>query len=522
VRKLIHNSELAASRSHTSATCRVTSRHWAKCRYRYYPQSPGLESAICVGRGSMVKTRRTGREAITNPPHNIQGPDHQCYAASTTKGAGARSPVASAHLLKDLAPGKASSMVAGLSYQRWPNTAVGRVAQMRGRLYFLAENGLWRTDGTKAGTRLVRRQPGLSPSNGYLTRAKDRLFFAAEKGVRKGQGLFVSDGTHAGTRLIRPMTASGLVAVPGRHEVAFTHGRRVWLSDGTESGTRPATNELAHAPRALTPLDGKIAFLDGGLHVTAGEPTSTRLLLSARVFAGFHPIARLHGDIYFWARESNNVLSLWRSDGSPSGTHRLVVPQDHGFEPVGITLFRAGGELFFTANDADGPQLWRTNGTPTGTRAVTDAVHERVNFMAGTRAATIGRFQGEVLFYGNDGVHGFEPWLSDGTKEGTRILADVNPGPAGSAPRTSEQRPALTAGGDVFFPAIDGTHATDKGGPELFASDGTTAGTGIVRDIHPGPAGSRPWPLGRFHGRLLFAASGGGHGFEPWIAVPRG
>lgn len=37
-----------------------------------------------------------------------------------------------------------------------------------------------------------------------------------------------------------------------------------------------------------------------------------------------------------------------------------------------------------------------------------------------------------VYFFGNDEEHGIEPWVTDGTAEGTRMVADVNPGRNGS------------------------------------------------------------------------------------------
>src|SRR5438034_1072453 len=78
-----------------------------------------------------------------------------------------------------------------------------------------------------------------------------------------------------------------------------------------------------------------------------------------------------------------------------------------------------------------------------------------------------------------DGSHGSELWASDGTTAGTRMVADVRPGSAGSAIAD-----LATIHGKLVFVANDGTH-----GAELFASDGTTAGTSLLRDINPGRAG---------------------------------
>ena len=87
-------------------------------------------------------------------------------------------------------------------------------------------------------------------------------------------------------------------------------------------------------------------------------------------------------------------------------------------------------------------------------------------------------FHGSLLFAANDFVHGDELWKSDGTAAGTVLLKDINlkdNSYYGSNPF------GLTVVGDqVLFQASDGTNRS-----ELWKTDGTTAGTTLVKVIDP-------------------------------------
>ena len=85
-----------------------------------------------------------------------------------------------------------------------------------------------------------------------------------------------------------------------------------------------------------------------------------------------------------------------------------------------------------------------------------------------------------IFFVGSDERTGNELWRSDGTEAGTMLVKDIAPGPESSF--QSSGFPTFIPVDDmVFFEACE--PAT---GCELWRSDGTEAGTILVKDIRPG------------------------------------
>ncbi|HEV8580370.1 MAG TPA: ELWxxDGT repeat protein [Thermoanaerobaculia bacterium] len=388
---------------------------------------------------------------------------------------------------------------------------------------------LWRSDGTAAGTALVKDLiPPDGPAHIHgLAQLNGKLLFAIS-GLDRRDELWQTDGTAAGTvRVADFEPGSDSVALEplarlGGKLVFFgndpAHGREFWVTDGTAAGTALLKDinpgDLGSTPgfreKVAAVAGGKLFFLAVGpegfeLRVTDGTPAGTALVREIAPGPASYVIGGLTArgrEVFFFASENGPDLKLWRSDGTAGGT-RVVkeVP------PKSTFLTRAGGRLYFFAEC----ELWTSDGTEAGTVPVQE-------FFSSPNCAfeqpyPVADQGGKLLFFANDGSHGRELWQSDGTPAGTTLLADLYPGATSSG-----GQPGVFAGGRWFFRAKRGEDV----GVQLWTSDGTAAGTRMLQinrqqsGVHVSPQGDLQGPRAFFDlgGTLLFQGGDGESGAE--------
>lgn len=113
---------------------------------------------------------------------------------------------------------------------------------------------------------------------------------------------------------------------------------------------------------------------------------------------------------------------------------------------------------------------------------------------------------GILFFSANDGISGIELWKSDGSDAGTVLVKDINPGSADAKPMY-----LCCIDSTLYFIADDGVH-----GSELWQSDGTTNGTTLVKDIYRGRYGSSIHGFMKVNETLYFTAEDTTHKRSLW------
>jgi ELWxxDGT repeat protein len=287
-------------------------------------------------------------------------------------------------------------------------------------VFFRADDGLhgaelWKTDGTAAGTVMVKDiAPGRrSSSASSFTVVGTTLFFYAYEPKHGGE-LWASDGTTEGTKLVKDILPGPDSSGPGSftdvdgtlffYAYDPTHGRELWKSDGTAAGT---------------------VFVED---VVPGERSS-----------GPSGLAAWKDSLYFGVYDRDVGHELWRSDGTRAGTRlvKVVVARPRWKPTYWLDLTVAGDRLFLRGYDpAHGFELWVSDGASSGTGIVSDLQPGSESSYPMWLTAL-----GGILYFRAFGSGVGPLWRSDGTEAGTIVLDD----------QPSLRIDDLTAIGDALF-----------------------------------------------------------------------
>jgi ELWxxDGT repeat protein len=398
-------------------------------------------------------------------------------------------------------------------------------------LVFLADDlthgsELWISDGTSGGTRLLRDvNPGPLGISVYPT---SPLFNGSYYGIVSRQTdwwdsaeneLWKTDGTEAGTVMVKPVPGtygglSGFVSFAGK--LYFPSAGKVWETDGTTAGTLPldgfGSGNDAYADINLFVLGDKLfGFVTDANGTTLYGKTFTgavqQVMALPSVDLGYvFKSAIVGGRCIFAAADGDSPIVVWSTDGTAAGTGPIAAgagPTD----PSGFTTF--GSAVYFSAQTAaHGTEMWRTDGTASGTTLVKD-IEPGAD---GSYPDTFTVAAGKLFFRAETSAAGGELWVSDGSTAGTKLVKDITTGSNGDIPLSADPTSLTPFAGKLFFTA---------NGHQLWKSDGTTAGTVLVKDPMPNAPTSGSGGFGalaEFNGRLFFGADNDEMGTELWAS----
>jgi ELWxxDGT repeat protein len=331
-------------------------------------------------------------------------------------------------MVKDINPGPDSSSPFYLT-------------NLNGTLYFAAIDGtgpaLWKSDGTETGTVIVKSIPpplgefcldtattcALAYTPGNLTAVGNTLFFTVRTGLWK------SDGTDAGTVAIVPSPAAFYFSPTNLTDVNgalfFWNSQQLWKSDGTDGGTvlvkdltKPSstTTTFSSSSTLNTNVNGTLFFTnDSALWKSDGTTDGTVMVKDVAATG----LTNVKGVLYFAGKDNANGTELWKSDGTEAGTAMVadINPGANGSWPMLLAI--SHGKLFFTANDgAHGTELWALNVTPTSVTLTSSKspiiVGSSVTLTATASSTVPGTLTGTVQFMDGTNLLGTGP-VSGGT-----------------------------------------------------------------------------------------------------------
>jgi len=360
---------------------------------------------------------------------------------------------------------------------------------------------------------------GATTDSPHMIATNNYLLFAANNDVaNQGVELWITDGTTAGTKLLKNInTYSGLHSSYPRW---FNHAlgkvifaadvtetvassvktiTKLFITDGTEAGTIALCDLSYNSPGTVSvtssvffgkELNGKYYFSaetltdQAELWVTDGTPAGTKMLKDINTTSnGSYPrnFEVYNNKLYFTATTGTHREELWVSDGTEAGTMIVkdIYPGNNSSispQPLSSQLIVYKDKLYFAARSNETGYtfvLWVSDGTPDGTVPFwgynQNVINERVlnpqNFYI---------FNDKLYFIASNTLTGTELYVTDGTVEGTKLVQDLNPGSA-----SFNGKSFVTMGNTLYFPAKDATY-----GSELRKLSANSETIELVKDIN--------------------------------------
>lgn len=321
---------------------------------------------------------------------------------------------------------------------------------------------------------------GESSSPDNLFKLNNQIIFSAQRHSDEGRELWsYNPATQKSTLLkdIWPGYMSGLSNKPYftkiNNKVYFIANNnssylQIWETDGTALGTQKV-KDLPSNYETIVQAAGNKLFIFSNKELSVYNPANNELT-SLKTFDytyGTMKLETFNNQLFFAANDGISGKEIWKSDGTVSGTTLLkdIAPNSGSSISNEFKILTLNnGKFYFIANTTTGYQLYESDGTTAGTVSIKP--------LQGTGELNGASLGNHFVFSGFDpAAGGAEPWISDGTAAGTKILKDIYPGNTSSLGISKFFR----INNKVYF------ESNSNGNPGysnyIWETDGTEAGT---------------------------------------------
>lgn len=305
---------------------------------------------------------------------------------------------------------------------------------------------------------LNKARSGFYPDQ--MTNVGNNILFSFND-LDHGTELWKTDGTEGGTMLVKdivpgpgaPSFFSNFVEKKGLLFFTAADGQpgKLWRSDGTEAGTfKVETQALSTTQVEIgrsSPVVGDFAYFE----------VASELWKTDGTVAGTSMVKNVNGVTSNFATIGNNFLfidyehNLWKSDGTTAGTNQVFNFKTAFTQQnlLSFSFIQAQNQAFIIGAISGSSEvpLFRTDGTLSGTTIV-----DYFTNTSGSGPVVIGVLNNVIYYRANDTEHGYELWRSDGTTAGTKMLRDLRTGPEPSMPIVMYADKNV-----IYFSSFDGT-----------------------------------------------------------------
>lgn len=396
-------------------------------------------------------------------------------------------------------------------------------------LYSIIDSSIWVTDGTLGGTVQISTTIKFDGNDWSLLNGK--MIFRGYT-ASTGSELFISDGSPGGTALIKDINTGTPDSDPSEFvplngylyfsAVTVAEGRELWRTDGTSGNTTLVKDINPGAASSNT--DGNYHLYSSGtfllfaattpsagneLWISDGTSAGTVLLLdintgnSGADSSNPDHFIKVNSTILFTATDATHGNEIWKTDGTPGGT---VLVKDINPGTASATSFDLipgfpvsffsgfhifNNKAYFNATDGVSTgEVWTTDGTSANTTLIKDFTNNPTGLVFPFLIDAV-NLPGNFIFPFGDNVSRSELWQSDGTPAGTVLVKSFSPPSGGQSPFIFFPISINFTNETLTYPLFQGNKfflkaGSTANGNELWVSDGTSSGTSIVKDINPG------------------------------------